>query len=64
MSTCSDRTWKLACDRLQAGNAKVFGYSYGFKGKEEDIEPYFLWWVQCWVELAPEKITSAMETGE
>lgn len=64
MSACSDRTWKLACDRLQAGNAKVFGYSYGFKGKEEDIEACFLWWVQCWVELAPEKITSAVETGE
>lgn len=43
---------------------KVFGYSYGFKVKEEDIEACFLWWAQCWKKLASEKITNAMETGE
>lgn len=63
----SDRTWKLACDHLQTGNAmgiKVFGYSYGYKRKEGQIEACFLWWAQCWVELGPEKIICAIETGQ
>lgn len=34
----SDKTWKLACDHLQAGKAmdsKVFGYSSGYKGDRD-----------------------------
>lgn len=63
----SDKTWKLACDHLQAGKAmdsKVFGYSSGYKG-DRDREKHSLCG-GCSAEWSWDlkKIIIAMGTGE